>query len=1075
MKAFVPYPGAVIAQSVALVPGVYDFTGKEGLVIAADHIVIEGGGVVIRGGGHAGEATSESVQGHAAPAHSLYVGTGLRLTGRTGVSVRGLSLSGFNMGIHLENCCDIVLENCDVSDCFHDPGWGWDDHGEHGGILMVSSSGCTVSRCRANRVWDALHLRHSDNNLVEHNDFSHTSNTGLKMWHSSANQIISNNFSWGLRISPGEVHARDSACVLVESGSHDNVFKRNNMTHGGDGFFIRVLNGWMSTGNLMEENDCSYANNNGFEAWADHNTYIRNKANHCSYGFWLGNSNHTVLLENEAAFNGREFCNAPEDFGNAGIVFVNGSCSHSIIKGNHVHDNAGPGIVLRHSEQTPSLHVLIEGNRLENNQTKGNFTGHGIYLKHARMVYLRDNVFSGNDGADVHLDDSVDEIYRLGGKCLPGLPEPLRCSLEPGYLIAGQPVRFKVAAGLEDECTWDFGDGTSAVGHVVEHCYVQGGMFPLSVTCFSAQGLRLGGQVVHVLPEGFKPYPVERADNRSGDMVSQPGIYGLNAPHATWGRGTRRVLALHGSEAVTPPRGSWLVMQLQYQGDQEPDWEKRFLYPVVVLRGSAGNELVITPEAPLLPAEHAPYPEQRGSGRILCYPLAKAPGFTHAVQGRVIENGIEEIHIDCGPFAAAFSRLVINAVGFADNRERRQPAQNLVAGNISGMVPMAGQPSAPDAGVAVRLDKTRYDNACGVTFDTELVIDSAEVIPMARFGAGQEEDSMRAWSLEYLSNSQWLRVPGGKLTMRSNVLNCSFMPVHADGLRLASLDPLRFAGLAELTAWYSPAHRQVTIRGTRRMVDIDVIRVKLNREESVDGAPIPDLTAAMYALGEGGELEQLLSSVKVPAAQVVHGQPLDIMFSGLRLQEGAAYFLALGQAKLAPSREGGGFYRWVCGHIDGEKSLATLTDEAIKPMEYDWGTGWLVVSGEGAQTRLDHTASHVGVRLGLADVPQRCQVFRAPVRASLLTDGRMSGPAYIARDEALHIQSENIIKGLLVYLGEAVPDQLLVSCAADSKPIAFDRLQPGVNRLDLSALAEPGSAIWLTVQGCAALTEIVVF
>ena len=48
---------------------------------------------------------------------------------------------------------------------------------------------------------------------------------------------------------------------------------------------------------------------------------------------------------------------------------------------------------------------------------------------------------------------------------------------------------------------------------------------------------------------------------------------------------------------------------------------------------------------------------------------------------------------------------------------------------------------------------------------------------MARFGAGQE-DGMRAWSLEYLSNGQWLRVPGGKLTMRSNVLivrSCRYM------------------------------------------------------------------------------------------------------------------------------------------------------------------------------------------------------------------------------------------------------------------------------------------------------------
>ena len=48
----------------------------------------------------------------------------------------------------------------------------------------------------------------------------------------------------GIRIDPGETHARDSACVLVQAGSDDNYYADNDITYGGDGVFIRVYAGW---------------------------------------------------------------------------------------------------------------------------------------------------------------------------------------------------------------------------------------------------------------------------------------------------------------------------------------------------------------------------------------------------------------------------------------------------------------------------------------------------------------------------------------------------------------------------------------------------------------------------------------------------------------------------------------------------------------------------------------------------------------------------------------------------------------------------------------------------------------
>lgn len=191
-----------------------------------------------------------------------------------------------------------IIKYCDFSDCFTDPSWGWDDHGFHGGILSDHMHKCCISNCKATNVWDALNMRYSNDNRIYNNNFSHTSDTGLKLWNSCRNEIYDNDFSYGIRIDPGEVHARDSSGVLIESGSNDNIFKRNNMTYGGDGLFISVLNGWMSTGNYFEENDYTYANNNAIEAieaWAGGNTYVRNKANYSSYGFWLGGSDNTIL------------------------------------------------------------------------------------------------------------------------------------------------------------------------------------------------------------------------------------------------------------------------------------------------------------------------------------------------------------------------------------------------------------------------------------------------------------------------------------------------------------------------------------------------------------------------------------------------------------------------------------------------------------------------------------------------------------------------------------------------------------------------------------------------------------
>ena len=227
-------------------------------------IVVRTSGITIDGNGAWLLGTPEPTPGAA----KAFRATAITADGFSHVTLRNINAKGWETGLVVRNAEGWTIENCNFSDNFHDPEFGWGENGRRGGIVLENVRKSTLTGNKANRVWDACVLVDSDDNLLERNDFSHTSNTCLKLWTASRNTIRRNVLSHGIRISPGEVHARDSTSVLIESGSNDNHFLENDCTHGGDGIFVRVLNGWCSTGNQFEGNDCSWANNNGIECWA---------------------------------------------------------------------------------------------------------------------------------------------------------------------------------------------------------------------------------------------------------------------------------------------------------------------------------------------------------------------------------------------------------------------------------------------------------------------------------------------------------------------------------------------------------------------------------------------------------------------------------------------------------------------------------------------------------------------------------------------------------------------------------------------------------------------------------------
>jgi parallel beta-helix repeat protein len=111
-----------------------------------------------------------------------FKGTAIEADGVDGVTLKNVNAKGFETGLRVSNAARWTIENCNFSDNFHDPDFGWGENGRRGGIVLNKVSRSTLRKNKANRVWDACVLMESDRNVLEENDFSKTSNTCLKLW-----------------------------------------------------------------------------------------------------------------------------------------------------------------------------------------------------------------------------------------------------------------------------------------------------------------------------------------------------------------------------------------------------------------------------------------------------------------------------------------------------------------------------------------------------------------------------------------------------------------------------------------------------------------------------------------------------------------------------------------------------------------------------------------------------------------------------------------------------------------------------------------------------------------------------
>ncbi len=349
--------GLRIHQDTQLEPQVYILS--EGIIIDADNVTLDGQGATIIGADKTGQ--------------------GIRVSGRKNIVIKNLRIMNYYHGVSIKRSKEIEICDCAITST---------SEVQSNTLFLdiwkpaVDSSGGAIF---LEEVTDAnIHdndLQHQMNGIlsyqckrlqVTNNLASYCSGFGFHLFETSDSLFAENyaDFCCRYYLSDGGSHlGADATGFLIVFKSCNNIFRKNYARLGGDGFFLAGLTpDGIDVGcnnNLFEENDASYSPNNAFEGvFSKGNVYQRNKANHSTYGFWLGFSKDCTVKENQI-YNNRQ----------AGIAVENGI--HFEVLNNDIQNNTH-GILIwtrfyDFLKKVPNMNVtssdwLIERNKLIQNK-----------------------------------------------------------------------------------------------------------------------------------------------------------------------------------------------------------------------------------------------------------------------------------------------------------------------------------------------------------------------------------------------------------------------------------------------------------------------------------------------------------------------------------------------------------------------------------------------------------------------------------------------------------------------------------------------------------------------------------
>lgn len=308
--------GMKITHSVVIRQKVYSLqstvTGHPVLEITGDNITIDFNGAVLQG----------SVSGQSPDS---FKGLALFIHDSKKVTIKNLSAKGYKIAILARNTQNLTIEACDFSYNYRphlnstqekEDLSDWmsyhqneqDEWLRYGAAMYLRfCNNAVIKNCTVTNGQNALMLMECNDGLIYNNNFSFNSGIGLGLYHSSNNKVLHNRIIFNVRGYSHGVYNRgqDSAGILVYEQSSNNLFYKNNVTHGGDGFFLWAGQTTMDSGgggcndNVLLENDFSYAPTNGIEVTFSRNKIKGNRIVECDHGIWGGYSFNTTISNNQ--------------------------------------------------------------------------------------------------------------------------------------------------------------------------------------------------------------------------------------------------------------------------------------------------------------------------------------------------------------------------------------------------------------------------------------------------------------------------------------------------------------------------------------------------------------------------------------------------------------------------------------------------------------------------------------------------------------------------------------------------------------------------------------------------------
>ncbi len=384
----------VFEKSVRIKPGVYvvqDSDANGVIQVGADNVTIDFQG-----------ATLASVSAPSKADQDKFEGFGIAINGHKNVTIKNAKVYGYRWNIWAKEAPQLTVTGCDLSfsraiqiasqgipiNMFLDLRnlESWRTYGA--GLWLEKCAKATVVKVRSCSAQNGIVLANSNGCRLIDNDVSFNSGWGVAFNGSSDNLAAWNLIDFVNRPWAGD-WGGDAAGFAVANGSHRNLVVGNSMTHGGDGFFLSDrYNGRYNDqqmkfegscdDNIVANNDGSWAPANAFEAtFSYRNIFHQNLANDSGYGFWLGYSCDSQILDNDIRNSRTE-----------GIAIEHGK--GNLIERNRMVGNAISGVHLwaANGPKHPSADNAIRRNTIQSSRS-------AIVLQNSQNTEILDNSIKG--------------------------------------------------------------------------------------------------------------------------------------------------------------------------------------------------------------------------------------------------------------------------------------------------------------------------------------------------------------------------------------------------------------------------------------------------------------------------------------------------------------------------------------------------------------------------------------------------------------------------------------------------------------------------------------------------------